>query len=79
MNNYVTMAQGLPADELGKWLLAAVFVGGAIAILFKVIGYFDEKYVSRREWDRIITENARHEKLLEHIERLIAAIAANKK
>ncbi len=74
--------QAAAAVSLPEWPLT---IGLGIAIIGGIVGiirgmqWMDDRFVSRREFERIITDNARQEKLLDQIEKLTAAVLSNNK
>ena len=57
--------------------LAIAAVSGVIAVI-KGMQWADDRFVTRREFERAITDGARTEKLLEHIEALTNAVLNRK-
>ncbi len=67
----------LAAVDTERLLIVVGVLIGILAFLlpsFWFVGWMDNRFVSRREWERIVTDNARHEKMMEHMTKLVNAI-----
>lgn len=68
-------------DEIWQWIAIAVIVGTGIFTVVKVMNALEEKYVTRKEFDvlkielaALTADNARHLKLVEHMNTLTQAV-----
>lgn len=63
--------------ELNNWPItigvAIALIGGVVAVI-KTLRWLDERFVSRREFEQALKDEARQEKLLLNLDHLVTAI-----